>query len=347
MDAQTQDLIDTLERDGLAMLRNVLDPSLVRRANEEVEACLKDDLAERRQAGVGLGHFRGSAGRSQLDQSKHLLIDFFAKSPVLDQLANQLLNEPRVAAVAEKVVGEHRKLRGYNIRHLTGTSKNSAMEWHRDNRGEFNFAILLNETAPDSDGATCYIPGSHLYPYCPFQALHVQTPYALYSPRMGYFTRRLMRKVTRQVRSAHGTPGDAYLFVGDVWHGRQPNLNGRTGTVLFFAVFPGEMPFPAHSSVDIPQPEVLEALPPELRKIVQHDRVPENRDRSAYLYVMEARRQAVGLVSLWRVAMWERKYSVPDLVARITGSLVAGLLAFTPSWAHQWLKRLKKKVSSG
>lgn len=347
MDTQTADLIETLERDGLVMLRGILDPSLVRQANEEVEARLRNDLAERRQAGVGTGHFHGTSGRSQLDEAKHLLIDFFAKSPALDQLASQLIREPRVAAVAEKMVGKHCKLRGYNIRHLTGTANNSAMEWHRDNRGEFNFAILLNETAPEDDGATCYIPGSHLYPYCPFQTLHLRTPYARYSPKMGYFSGRLLRKVTRQTRSAYGAPGDAYLFVGDVWHGRQPNLNGRTGTVLFFAVFPGEMPFPAHSPVEIPEPQVMEALPPELRKIVQYDRVPANPDRSAYLYAMEERRQGLGLVSLWRAAMWERKYSMADLRARAAGSLVRGLRALIPSRARPWLKRLKRKTSAG
>ena len=100
MDTQTADLIETLERDGLVMLRGILDPSLVRQANEEVEARLRNDLAERRQAGVGTGHFHGTSGRSQLDEAKHLLIDFFAKSPALDQLASQLIREPRVAAVA-------------------------------------------------------------------------------------------------------------------------------------------------------------------------------------------------------------------------------------------------------
>ncbi len=303
-----ESLFPTMQTDGVVLLRNFFDPAQVRRANEEVEAFLKRDLEERKEAQLELGHFKGSAGRTILDKSKHLILDFFAKSPTLDQLAEKLLTHPDVAALAEKMVGKRLKLRGYNIRHMTGTADNSAMEWHRDNRGEFNFAILLNETEPEGDAATCYIPGSHLYPYCPFQAIHLGTPYAAYNPQMGYFSKRLAERVTRNVKSAYGAPGDAYLFFGDVWHGRQPNLKGKTGTVLFFAVFPAEIPFPSHTTVEIPPPEVLEKLPPGLRKIVEHDRVLPNEGASTYFYTMEARRKKN--TGLWRLAMWERQLSV-------------------------------------
>jgi putative 2OG-Fe(II) oxygenase len=341
MDSQTQELVETIERDGLVMLRSALDPTLVRQANEEVEAWLKIDLAERKEAGVAAGNFHGSAGRSSVDEAKHLLIDFFGKSPVLDRLAEQLLTEPRIAATVERAVGKHHKLRGYNIRHLTGGAEYSAMEWHRDNRGEFNFAILLNQTEPEGDGATCYIPGSHLFPYCPFQALYVRTPFVRYHPRMGYFTERLMTRVSRTARSAHGSPGDAYLFFGDIWHGRQPNLHGKTGTVLFFAVFPGEIPFPGHSKVEIPPPEILDRLPPGLRGIVQHDRVPVNSARSAFMYVMESNRRGLGGLSLWRLALWERKYRPNQWLASLTALIYKALRPLV------WVKRRFKGLRTG
>ncbi len=299
-------LRETIEKDGLLLLRNVLDPALVKRANQEVEALLRTDIEERKNAQKETGRFEGTAGKSIVDNSKQILLDIFAKSPTLDGLAEQLLTDPRLAELVEQTVGKNFKLRGYNIRHMTGEADNSAMEWHRDNRGEFNFAILLNESDPTGDAATCYIPGSHLYPYCPFQTIHLASPYAAYHPKMGVFSRRLARSITKRALAAHGGPGDVYLFIGDIWHGRQPNLRGNTGTVLFFAVFPSEIAFPSHSTVEIPPADVMEKLPPGLRKIVAHTSVLPNHDRSAYLYRMEKRRKKAYPFTLWHLAKVER-----------------------------------------
>ena len=305
MKETANELIQVLQSDGLVMLRKVFDPAEVKLAYQECEKWLEIDLAERKQKLHTAINFEGSVGKSQLNPGKHILLDFYAKSATLDRLVNRFLTDPRIQTTLETMVGKNYKLRGYNIRQMTGELDLSAMEWHRDNRGEFTLAFMLTESFPEGDGTTCYIPGSHRYPLCPNTEALIPSPHACFNPKIGVFSRMLARKLVKKSKSAAGKEGDVYLFLGDLWHGRQPNVNGRKGTVLFIGLFPQEIPFP--HPVEIPKDEVLDQLPAALRKIVNYDKLPKATEPPAFVSQLEASRKSARRFTLWNFAKLERK----------------------------------------
>lgn len=203
--------------------------------------------------------------------------------------------------------GENLKLRGYNSRRMNGPLNYSAMEWHRDNVGEFTIGIVLSEAEDSNDSATCYIPGSHLYPYCPFTSAQFAMPVPIPERPLWerFFSSRLERKTTAQARDAIGKPGDIYIFLGDLWHGRRPNHVGNNDVVFFIGLFPSEIPFPSHAKVDIPPDEVLAKLPLSLRKVVDFRNTPANQNKDSYYYQMQKEKISYGFFSLWNFARLE------------------------------------------
>ena len=300
---------DLLKRDGFVMFRDTLDLALVDRARQELEVWFDRDLEERRGKGVPLGEYRGAHGRSILDVATHILVDVFGKSPALDLLFEQMLLNETASDAIRCFAGTNRKLRGYNARRMTGERSTSSMEWHRDSPGEFGWSLGLTDTPTDDDGATAFLPGSHFFPYCPRKETLFAPPryegFHLFR-RFNLCSRMLHRRVMTRASGGKGKRGDYAVFINDIWHGRQPNWNGRNTMVVLIGGFPTEFPFP--DRVDIPADSVLKALPPGLREFTDFRGRPDNSDQNAFVYEMLQKREKVAILSLWWWAQLERKW---------------------------------------
>lgn len=177
-----ENLRDELKSNGCTFVRNFISISDIQKIKNDIEKWKTIDLEERQAARADYGRFHGSAGVTFYNQGKHIITDFFARSNSLDQAIDRLLSDESVSKLLEFIGGKNLKLRGYNARCMTGNPEYSAMEWHRDNIGEITIGIVMDDQGESSDGATCYVPGSHLYPYCPFMKAQFTMPYPIKNP---------------------------------------------------------------------------------------------------------------------------------------------------------------------
>jgi hypothetical protein len=306
------------EQQGFVAFRDYF-PDLAKRAHDELDAWFEIDLESRRTSGEKSNYHNGAAGRSVLSPSMHILQDVFGKSPTLDCMFEKALTDENAAGLIHHLAGKNLKLRGYNVRRMTGVANNSGMEWHRDNPGEIGWSLLLTDTEPEVDGSTCVVRGSHLYPYCARKNLLLQWSYYpgfRIFQRLNFFSHLAKKRyIDGKSASASGEAGDFYVFINDLWHGRENNLRGKNTMVFLASVFPTEVAFP--DDVPIPSDEVLATLPPVLRKIVDYRLTPENNDKSAYVYKMIEDRQRAGVFTLWRFGQIERRivdvFSLPKI----------------------------------
>jgi putative 2OG-Fe(II) oxygenase len=321
------------EREGFIAFRDFF-PGLAKQAHDELDAWFEIDLESRRTSGEKSNYHNGAAGRSVLSPSMHILQDVFGKSPTLDRMFEKALTDANAGGLIHHLAGKNLKLRGYNVRRMTGVANNSGMEWHRDNPGEIGWSLLLTDTGPGIDGSTCVVRGSHLYPYCVRKNLLL--PWSYYPgfrifQRFNLFSLLAKRRyVDGKSASASGRAGDFYVFINDLWHGRENNLGGKNTMVFLASVFPTEVGFP--DDVPIPSDEVLATLPPVLRKIVDYRQTPVNSDTSAYVHRMIEQRQKVGTFTLWRFGQLERR--IVDVLSLPKVWLLKRVI--TP--AYQWLR---------
>jgi hypothetical protein len=198
----------------------------------------------------------------------------------------RLLTDPLSRGLLTALAGPRFKMRGYNIRRMTGAyDPPPAHEWHRDSPGEFGIGIFLTDVPPREHAATALVPGSHFYPYDPRWNTMLPGAFRGFDRLKGRdrHARRLEAEKLGQAAGAYGKRGDFYLFINDVWHGREPNLHGSQTMVALLGAFPTEFPFP--DAVPLPPPAVLEALPPVIREVVRQDQ-PPNEGRDTILHWM-------------------------------------------------------------
>ncbi len=315
--ASLPDLIDTLRRDGFVVVKDFLPVDQVVGAHQELEAWFEKDKEARKAAGLPEHKFawEGPAGRSQLTPPSHLLLDVYAKSPAFDGLFEKILTDPLSRGLLTALAGPRFKMRGYNIRRMTGAYNPApAHEWHRDSPGEFGIGIFLTDVLPGEHAATALVPGSHLFPFDPRWNTLFPGPY----PGLQWFkghnqmSRKLAQVALKDAAGAYGKRGDFYLFINDVWHGREPNLRGSQTMVSLCGAFPTEFPYP--DKVPVPPPEVLERLSPVIREVVRQDQ-PPNDGRDSLLHWTLANRQKITLGDPFFAARLERKTA--DLVSAI------------------------------
>jgi len=268
-----------LEREGFYVFHNALDRDQVETARQEVQHWLEVDLRERAEAGSDEPWHTGTAGTSILTNPTHLLLDAYAKSPALDTLVEKILSDPIAAGVLKELAGEGIKFRGYNIQCMTGKLDAKPAigvapnphEWHRDSPGEFGIALFLEDVPGPNNGATSLISGSHFYPYCPRWNCLFGPPFTTkkgtrglnFFVRFNLASRILGRRILKKATGAYGKQGDFYFFINDVWHGREPNTEGRSGIKVMVGAFPADDPFP--DSVVPPSEETLTKLPYHVR----------------------------------------------------------------------------------
>lgn len=296
-----------LQKDGIVIIRNFISVEDANEIRKNIETSVDNDLQEREKAQQIYGRFEGSAGVTHNNSGKHIITDYFGRSSKLDQAMGKIFEDENTSRLLKFIGGDNLKLRGYNTRRMNGSLEYSAMEWHRDNVGEFTIGVVLSESGKTNDSATCYIPGSHLYPFCPFAKAKFTMPHPIQMPPwpLRFFSSLLEKKTTAKAQDAVGRPGDIYIFLGDLWHGRRPNFVANHDVVFFIGLFPSEIPFPGHSKVEIPSTEILQKLPKALREVVDFRNTPENKTKDSYFYQVQKQKQSMGIFTLWRLVQFE------------------------------------------
>ena len=327
MDA-TNSITERLDRDGFAMVREFLDPGLVAQAHRELEVWFAHDRAERAARAIAEAHHVGAAGHTILTAPSHLMVDVYGKSPTLDRLVERVLSEPATAAAIESLGGKHVKVRGYNVRRMTGAyDPPPAHEWHRDSDGDFNLGILLTDVPEGNNAATALLPGSHEYPYCPRWNCLFSEPIRLAKDparlcskaflRWSPFNRLLWSRLFRRATGGYGKRGDIYLFSNDTWHGREPNEQGREAMVCLIGLCGTEF-----SKADQPpaiSTETRAALPRRLAELAVGPH-SDNARRDTLIHRTLNRRRAPAPLSLFFWARLERRIAewLTDRASRTT-----------------------------
>lgn len=319
--------VASVRRDGFVHFPGLFPAELAARAHDEILAWYQRDREERVRLGVSEPRHEGVAGVTILTRPTHLMLDVYGRSPALDSMFETLLGDPGFGHVLRNVAGERIKLRGFNVRLMTGEwDPPPAHEWHRDSPGEIGLGILLTDVEPGVAGATALVPGSHEFPYDPRQKTLFPGPYAGLRQLAHFnpFARLLARSVLGPATGAAGSRGDAYFFVNDTWHGRQPNLRGACSMVVLIGAFPTEFPYP--DEVPLPTAEVRAALPPRVAEALRQDQLP-NADRTSYLHQLLAERARRPEPLLFRLARYERAFAdvVSSAVVRARGAARAVL----------------------
>ena len=302
-----QSLVDTVRRDGFVLVRDFFAPEVVARAHAELESWFQKDVEERKAKGVTSAVHDGPGGKSVLTKPSHLLLDVYGRSPAFDSLFEKILTDPVSRGVLSKVAGERFKMRGYNIRRMTGAyDPPPAHEWHRDSPGEFCVGIFLTDVEPEEHGATALVPGSHRFPFDPRWNALFSEPYRGLKVflRNNKYSRRLAETALQNAGGAYGKRGDFYIFLNDVWHGRQPNLHGHQSMVALLGAFPTEFPYP--DKVPMPPAEVLEKIPKAIQEVVRQDQ-PANASRDTVIHEMLDARPKPQFRDPFYMARLERK----------------------------------------
>jgi hypothetical protein len=269
-----------LETKGFYTFKGFFPVSKVEQAKLEVENIFETDLRQRAELKISEAWNKKGDCVSILTKPTHILLDAYGKSSTLDTLVEEILTNPVSREVLRKLAGPHIKFRGYNIQKLTGKNDPrpsygvapNPHEWHRDSPGELGIAIFLEDVPGPGNGATSFVPGSHHFPFCPrWNALlgppyirNLGVPGLSFFLRWNIFSRILARRVVANKQTgAYGVQGDFYIFINDVWHGREPNIHGRTGIKVMIGAYPTCFAFP--DTVGVPDTKTLEVLPPHVR----------------------------------------------------------------------------------
>lgn len=272
--------IQELESEGFYTFKGFFPISKVEQAKQEVATLFSNDLEQRAILNISEPWSRSGECVSILTKPTHILLDAYAKSPTLDAMVEEILSDADVSEVLRKLAGPKIKFRGYNVQRLTGEPDprpsygvaSNPHEWHRDSPGELGIAIFLEDVPGPGNGATSFVRGSHHFPFCPRWSALFGPPYTkkLGVPglslflRWNIFSRLLARRVVvNRETGAYGVKGDFYIFINDVWHGREPNIHGRTGIKVMLGAYPTSFAFP--DKVIKPSAEILALLPPQVR----------------------------------------------------------------------------------
>ena len=313
-------LFTELKTNGFVRFSQLFTPEIMAQAKAEIETCYQQDLAERHEQEVTQAHHKlGQVGHSVLTKPSHLMLNMFGMAPTADQLFEAFLSHPVTAGVLRKLAGPSIKLRGYNIRRMTGAYDPSPIpgkvtsiphEWHIDSPGELCVSFLYTDVETLEDSPTAFIPGSHLFPYNPRTE-------CLFSRNSTYedeaelvetniFSTLLGKRYFNNVTGGTGQAGDAMLFINDtLWHGRHPNTRGKESMISFIGLFSSSFEFP--DNVPVPDEATLAKLPPKFRAVVDQS-MPVS-DEPSYIQELQTLRHKVGFLDLFHLAQLERRYA--------------------------------------
>lgn len=78
-------LSEELRANGIVYIPGFISPSVAAEIKNDIEKAVQKDIDERQAAQQNFGRFDGSAGISHNNQGKHIITDFFGRSPKLDE----------------------------------------------------------------------------------------------------------------------------------------------------------------------------------------------------------------------------------------------------------------------
>jgi putative 2OG-Fe(II) oxygenase len=341
--AKVTEVAAELERIGFHVFHDFLDREQVEAARQEISRWFEVDLKERKESGASKAWHSGTAGTSILTEPTHIMLDAYARSPILDRMVEKILSDPLTSGVLNELAGEHIKFRGYNVQRMTGAHDPrpsvgiaaNPHEWHRDSLGEFGIALFLEDVPGPDNGATSLVPGSHYYPYCPRWNCLLGPPYQTKNRNLGLQSflrfnvanRLLGRSIVKKATGAYGKQGDLYFFINDVWHGREPNTHGRSGIKVMIGAFPADDRFP--DKVVPPDQATLAKLPPLVRRAAgQYPAPAPTSDTILKRLRMRQRERRPALI--FRLAKLERK--IADAVSWSVLGLAKWLYANIGPW---------------
>lgn len=106
METAVNTLFTELKTNGFVRFSQLFTPEIMAQAKAEIEACYKQDLAERLEQKVTEAHHKiGQVGQSVLTEPSHLMLNMFGMAPTADQLFEAFLSHPVTAGVLRKLAG--------------------------------------------------------------------------------------------------------------------------------------------------------------------------------------------------------------------------------------------------
>ena len=258
--ADLLEIREALDRDGLVVLRDVIDSSLVARINAELDPLLTETPLGCEHADEEMGEFLGP-------QTKRLN-ETLTRSPTITQ---HLVAQPRVIEVAESVLKEHcTSILVHQSQVFEQYPGETAQPFHRDDGlwpvegARFPMSMTaffaLGEYTADV-GATRALLGSHRW----LEALH-------YEPKReggwGRYNRPPREPAPEEIAVVEMPPGSAAIWVGPLLHAGGANITAdrvRRGFIMAYSL--GWLRGELNQQLMWP-PEVARHFPREVQRLI-------------------------------------------------------------------------------
>ena len=147
--------------------------------------------------------------------------------PLISHSINKILSDKSVKAVLNSILGADYKIWQIGFRRSSPDDKGLGL--HQDSFGETGLVILLDDNLA-GDGATFFLPGSHLLSKTA-SMLGIGVP-----PVLADLMRGLLKPFV-------GRAGDIGFFFNRTWHGRFSNSSLRNHDAILISFFPSGATF--------------------------------------------------------------------------------------------------------
>lgn len=138
------------------------------------------------------------------------------------KLLDLIFINPDIQLALKSVLGPDYKIWQINFRRAMPGDR--GLYLHQDSLGEFGLVILASESN-DGEGATIFLPGSHLVPRTMKDWKIEMPPY-------------LLMKIRNLFTSLTGQVGDIAFFFNRTWHGRCSNASNNSNDCIMMSFYP-------------------------------------------------------------------------------------------------------------
>jgi ectoine hydroxylase-related dioxygenase (phytanoyl-CoA dioxygenase family) len=191
----------TLLRDGIVKVPGAYSDDLVQKMRQAIEAFYRSNP-------------NGNDEKTNLpsDSKRSDGLIMFLHMPVHNPIFQEIVENPLAYSTLERLLGPGFYLSDFSMRKVSPGARR--MPFHKDNHGGISMLILTDDIGED-EGATAYIPGSHIN-----------------SPSPQYCMSDTLARHPDEIQTT-GKAGDLYFFFLDGWHARSVNNSNRyTGIML-------------------------------------------------------------------------------------------------------------------
>jgi len=212
-------------------------------------------------------------------------------SPEVDKIMEKFFSNKIIKELFNDVIGQGYKLWSCGIRLSLANSKQ--LGFHNDAVGEMGISILLEDQF-DSEGVTCLIPKSHLWPYSSQETKIDTLPI--------WFFKFLYKPLV-------GKLGDTFIFFKKTAHGRLPNNTAKSTLILLIALYSPGYKFRRFKIGE----NIIKKIGPELTRLMSTDNLEKinskyeneylilKNDNNAVNYVDTLYKNQIGFFSPWRL----------------------------------------------